>query len=346
MRTVGLPALAAALSGFIGLWLLRPRPILIVLGIAIQMFIVSGVGLKYLLPLLDAGHAKLAGLVLGGSIATIAWTLYRLVHVREDDPEFHIRWRSMSTVRPRMTGETNQAWTDARRAHQFFLAGGGRVFIPSAATIWQGARRWLSIGGSGIWFYLLMAVMMVASIELMSHADGNPVDSVFPMVAIWMNFLPGAFAAGSWSQRWRFMEIELLRPIDRASLLKQVGLAIGLDILRAWFIMSLIVVIDAVYITSRPPNLPMLACALAASLGFQVMGFGLSAWLMRYRAQSWILIFVAVTMVPGILAVAVIGDPSLADYRNYALATTVAFVAAGLFIARDAYKRWLVTEWA
>lgn len=321
----------------VGLWVLTGSRLLLALGIFFATIHVTDH--KFLGSLFWKFPTVAQGVLLV-SLITIVLTVRRMIRLTEDDAAYHGRpWMTLRTLRPRMTGEGNRAWTEtivpkivARQAS------GESTGNDARESALAGARRWLSAYPDSLLTIFFLAALLVGANRMLLR------EHLPPAVAfLWSILLPVGIIHGAWLQRWRHLEVELLRPIDRPSYIKQLGVAMAINVLQVWVIFATAILIDALIPSRQPIAWTPLIISLGASLALQTLGFGVVIWMMRYRS----LILVTGSIVAQVAIAGAILSFINAREKPYpfsALAAALALGAIGVFIVRDAYRRWLVME--
>ena len=154
---------------------------------------------------------------------------------------------------------------------------------------------------------------------------------------------PPALISQEWLQKWRFLEADSLRPISREDFLKEMAMAVAQRYLQAWCVTASLILMIVELIVTVPHPLRMWVYFVLVSFGVGVFGWGISVSLLRYRSPG-ILILLGLPLVPFATAATWAILQEKTSHSNAALAGIAVLAAAGVWIARDAYRRWLVTE--
>ena len=132
--------------------------------------------------------------------------------------------------------------------------------------------------------------------------------------------------------------------VDRATYLKQVGMAAALSQLQMWLGPTAVFVFWYRLVAQQPLSATV-ASVLALSALSQPWFFGLGIWLLRFRSP--ILFFLGWGVSFHALMVAMIGTelaPVLIFQRSVVLPAAAIFAVLGLILTWHAYRRWLVTD--
>jgi hypothetical protein len=288
-------------------------------------------------------------LLIGMGAATVV--VVRMVAMKEENGLYHRRPQMDNwSLRPRMTGDVNRAWSDAQRSRLFGWPGlGNQVVIPRTNSLWAGATRWRSLNGGMPKGVVLLAVMMFAgTLSGIRNAQAN-VGAALPL-CIWLSIVPASAAGQLWMRQWRFLEIELLRPIERRRFLQQVGLAMGVTFAQCWCVFAAAFVLRLGILTPEPLNVTTILLVLGSSLLMQIFLLGSIIWLMRYRSPGLVIgasllaILIALPTLILTLPGGMMGMPHFGEFQMPAVVAATVLAGIGLVITRDACRRWLVTE--
>jgi hypothetical protein len=142
-------------------------------------------------------------------------------------------------------------------------------------------------------------------------------------------------------QHWRTRANDILKPIRREDYLREMGLSLAIDVARN--VAVVLVVGLGMNLLVRPTDLQpgtvlpvLLVTGLAA-----IFCVGALAWLLRYRS---ILVAVIPCFVIFGLYMLLVADWRDAAAQWRASCTAVILALIGLWLARDAYRRWLLTD--
>jgi hypothetical protein len=302
------------------------------------------------------------------SIATAVAACVKMSRLTDDDPSFRSRrpWIP-DIVRPRMTGDLNRVWSDAQRTKLFAWPGRGhQAYIPQSDGLWQGARRWRSLNSGFVVLMVHVAAMMTAigiaqRIWLLrdqskwhalvlkyphlvaTRGPMNPQIGSVPL-AIWLAIFPISFVAQTWIAQWRFLELESLRPIARDRFIQQVGIAIGIQMFQAWFVFASALILEAIVVDSQPVDVNGMMTLVAGSLGVLVFGYGLVVWSLRYRASATAAVILCSGATAALMGIMIFGINTVTPISAYIGILPVLLLASGLYLARTAYRRWLVAD--
>jgi hypothetical protein len=305
------------------------------------------------------------------SIAIVAMACLKLLRMTDDNPAFRrANYLGMDISRPRMTGDVNQVWVESQRTKLFGWPGRKhRVYLPKNESLWEGARRWRSMNSGVFVFMALMAGIMTAvstgaRIEFhrqQAHWHAvvlqNPQLSAMRgptlpnapqtgsfILLIYLAILPITGVGHSWIRQWRFLEIESLRPILRDRFLKQVGVAIGIQMLQAWAIFACAYLVDTLFLELGPVDMNGVTIYVAGSLGALVFGNGLLVWSIRYRSNATGAIIICGMATAAYMGLVAIGINSVITVSSWIEIIPVLLTVFGMYAIRDGCRRWLVTD--
>ena len=214
-------------------------------------------------------------------------------------------------------------------------------------TLWAQAQRWrLARSSTSPWEIGLLISIIVVIPSLLSPTPlvpaegGDGADSVAPFLV----FLSLIMLAPPWQDRRQRLGLESLRPADRATFFRTIGLAMGIDLLCA--LISIWLAILGLSAFFRPEllhsGLLWIGLSLSPCVGMYVLSG--SAWLMRHRRPLPIIIGGLVWIAILTLPVTALVVPDLVAYRHAAILVLILLGPLSLAILYDAYRRWLVTD--
>lgn len=338
----GVMAYTAIWLALMGWWILTLWGTLFVVAFAGSMWMFTENGVRTIGPLLRGQHEAAALVLLGCSVYAIVMAVHRMLQLTEEDPLYHRRADfSGINLRPRMTGDLNRAWAQVEQTALFGLPKSVTIFAPTGSSLWRRAARWRRLTQINAWSMLWMAVIMAASMRI--GTMGRAANPVMLMFLVWM---PVGMGTMAWMNLWRFLEADSLRPIARREFIREIGLAILLDVLRGWICMAVVIAADARLFRAEPVPIAQVVTWLWLSLLLQVPALGIAFWQMRYRSPMRLMLWMMCLLAwPGglILAATMEGLP-LVDHLIVINSIMLLIAIGGLFIIREAYRRWLVTE--
>lgn len=342
--SLGTMACAASCMAWLG-WSISALPWMLPVGAVLFCFLImSQDASRWVTPLLVGGYEPLAIAMLVAALFAIGLAASRMIRMTEEDANYGVQTQfGGRSLRPRVTGEMNAAWREVERQKLFIWPGRrAPLVIPGGTSLWARARRWRGASRGMLWFGAYIALAGTVIIRLISSVSSSSHHSN-PMLMIMATALP-LLIAGSWLDRWRFLESESLLPIDRRSFLKELGLAIGIDLFQAWAGFTAVIVVDLLIFGPHPIEIGLSGAMLFASLMLHTLGFAMVVWMMRYRSPVWLTAgYVVTLLIPG-MALNIAGEEPFEHRLLVICLGAVAIAALGVAIVRDAYRRWRVTE--
>jgi len=186
----------------------------------------------------------------------------------------------------------------------------------------------------------ILAITMLLLPRLTGATDPIGVGALEGMLLMVM-VLPPVIAIGHWARRWPSLGYESLRPVSRERFLRELGLAMGLDLAEAWVVIMACTILP---LTLWVPNLPgMLLTSgfLPLSAAVAVIIFATNAWVLRLRSgplsYAMMIVSAAWPLLPILLN-------DVGARRSTALSIATALFAAAVVITLDAYARWRRTD--
>jgi hypothetical protein len=139
-----------------------------------------------------------------------------------------------------------------------------------------------------------------------------------------------------------YLEAESLRPITRREFIRELGAAMAIDFILYWAIVAFAGLL-CTFLLHRA-SLFHLLLSLSVSILIQIAAFGLMAWFMRQRLSGAFALAALILLPPAGLALGL----SAADepaWNAIGLCVAILVSLRGIVVARDAYRRWMITEW-
>lgn len=289
-----------------------------------------------------ASYPPVAWLLLLASVVWVAIVTRWLLRMNEESPGYTALSSGQMALKARevSTEQTNRPWQDPNRARWLrFNSPGQRqtdrvINCSSPANIFLRCRRW-QVGGMQQYWPCVFTVAVMAPQFFMPRPS--------LVLAMTMSFGFAVSMAAQRLQQWQTLATGLLKPISREDYFRELGLCLAIDMARNLAI--IVVVILAFTLLASPIDfrpaliLPfLLTTALAA-----IFSFGAVVWLMRYRSRPALVIPIFVVMIPYVM----LGLDSLIHihWLHWLALCTATFLALlGLWLTRDAYRRWLLTD--
>jgi hypothetical protein len=253
------------------------------------------------------------------------------------------------------TGTCTTAQGQARA--WIFVPGSGERFIErsmarrtnharrASASWWSAVRRWQV--GMPPWWSAFLTVLFAFSMLFLGAASEHKSQNAGAVVAMAiLSFVPSCMAWGP-VVRWRASTLAggLLLPVDRRTLVRQVGTAAAVDQLESWATMSACMALWAWFAGPKAFSATDFAVLLGVFTLFQFWFFGVGAWFARYHSFGMItggyVLGFYVLMVAGAICKWT-GPPIPWRYMGLWLAGIIAIF--GLLLTYDAYRRWLVAD--
>jgi len=261
----------------------------------------------------------------------------RLIRLNEDMPEY--RW--LKVIGPQLTRHSimqrlTLAAEDKRMARLTRHAQRASVSRWSRVCRWQAG---MFTGWSAIYFCLAMLI----GVSLAAWITNKAPTHWIAVMALFGPVVPGGLVCAALSRRRELLPREFLMGVDRASYLKQVGMAAALSQLQMWLGMTTVSVLWWCCVVQQPLSVTV-ANVLAFSALSQISFFGLNVWLLRFRSP--IALFLGWMVFFPVVAGATIGielGPASSEWPIVLLLAAI-FAVLGLVLTWDAYRRWLVAD--
>lgn len=270
----------------------------------------------------------------------LAWFIvafWQLSRIREATPwvkdTFSQPYPSESALRSRWLAIWNTSGHAVRAA----------IAAQRRSGLIQRSRRW-DLGFASSWQVPLLALLMSSGPLLMSKW----VTGLSPMLFLFSLWFAMSFTAKSYHYTfWKFRAADMLKPVTREQFFLELGICFGIALLRNVLIM--IVVLAVTILLLQRPLRPSsdYALALASVLLLAIFAFGSYVWSFRHRGQLALMLPLAVWWLPAVLVcTGITGNHPLAPLFSLPIgfAVSVLFALAGVYLARDAYRRWLVAD--
>jgi hypothetical protein len=220
-----------------------------------------------------------------------------------------------------------------------FVGHSSRIAVPPGGGLWPRASAWSHLGGADLRVVVFLPVVIFIAQWCLWPLSAR--DSLLFWFSVML--VAPSLTLMVWPRLWLPLALDSLRPLDRAGFLAEIGLAIAINIGRTWLLLAAGWLAGLFLLGDGPVDFPALAAALAASVGVQIFIFGVGVWLLRYRRRAGAL---AAPVIPLLMMMAVLIGYTHHPNRvwSVALGAGIVLAIAGLLIARDAWRRWLVTE--
>jgi hypothetical protein len=283
--------------------------------------------------MLEGQNEVLAAVLIALGLAAFIALWMRLARLHEGMPEYGRRSLAMALVGPGVpVVRSTDTWFESmlsRPVHTRCIA---------AANLWNRVRH-LRATGLGRWPWLMGALMAGSMIAIPWFTGGpnNLGAGAIESFVIMLMILPGVATIGHWARRWPAMGYESLRPASRQRFVREVGLAIALDLAEAWAAVTLAALL-AVWVWDPQAAVELVMSGfLLLATAVSIAMFGVSWWVLRLRNSALTAVVMVLT---GLAPLA----PLLAK-RFYAGTGWTAPMALGLLVIGalvtfDAYGRW------
>jgi hypothetical protein len=212
----------------------------------------------------------------------------------------------------------------------------------AAANLWARVRH-LRATGVGRLPWAMGAILAVTMLLLpvitgaTQPMGAGALEGMLLMVMV----LPPVIAIGHWARRWPSLGYESLRPVSRERFLRELGLAMALDLVEAWVVIMACTILP---LTFWVPNLPrelLSSGFLPLSAAVAVIIFATNAWVLRLRSgplsYAMMIVSAAWPLLPILLN-------DVGARRSTALSVATVLLAAAIVITLDAYARWRRTD--
>jgi hypothetical protein len=153
--------------------------------------------------------------------------------------------------------------------------------------------------------------------------------------------LPPVIAIGHWARRWPSLGYESLRPVSRERFLRELGLAMALDLVEAWLVIMACTILPLTFWVPNLPGTLLTSGFLPLSAAVAVIIFATNAWVLRLRSgplsYAMMIVSAAWPLLPILLN-------DVGARRSTALSVATVLLAAAIVITLDAYARWRRTD--
>ncbi|HVT87568.1 MAG TPA: hypothetical protein VHD56_01840 [Tepidisphaeraceae bacterium] len=293
-------------------------------------------------PFLNGQHEFLALLMLLSALCMFGIALIQLRELTEDSPRYRSLSRFRNAERNRDVFQSVAEEWKSNNWSRFFgwLPFQRRQYIPASTSLWARARRWRSLAiGNQIFFTTAAAVVMIGLWQGIGRSDPSPSEPFFR--AMCLNFIPSMCAVAIWRPLRKYLEIESLRPQDRASFVKELGTALMITYLQVWGVAVAIAIASSAIHGRGSAELTI----IGQTLPIQLFSIAMIPWMLLYNDWNdfgfW-LIGLVLPLFGMAGATALISDGSYAA----AFGITSMFAMFSVGAIKGAYTRWLTVEFA
>jgi hypothetical protein len=302
-------------------------------------------GTAYARELASGGRSGQAAAILAIGVLLSLLAGMRLVCLNEDMPEYRrwFRWNSaagkLETTVPQGAGDSI---LDRLRQWNAEKVMAGLIGHARRASVsrWSRVCRW-QVGMMTGWSLLSFCLPMVLVFYVMTCLENKRASPLPTVFAVFASVMPAMVVGIALSRRRKRLPCESLLCVNRATYLRQVGMAAALNQLQVWVSMTAVFVLWFWWMAERPISVTA-AFALPISAFFQLWFFGLNVWLLRFRSPlAFCTGFVVSFQVTAMAAIVSLEEPVAAWI---VLVVAAIFAVLGLVLTWDAYRRWLVTD--
>jgi len=346
-RSVGFVAVTICLSGTI-LWRLLPESAgwIIWPELIAWLMLLTKPGRELLQQLVSGEfECQAVGLLAAGAVAILLGGI-RLVRLNGDTQEYSgFKWnRASGTVEyiaPRVAQDSIRQGL-VFRVEEKLMARLTRHAQRASASRWSRVCRW-QVGMLTGWPVIGFGLMFFLSFSFVTWIMSKGTPPLIALSAFFASVMPASLVWGTLRRRRKVLPRESLMCVDRATYLKQVGMAAALNQLQVWLSMTAMFVLWRCWVVQQPLSVAV-AYVLAFSALSQPWFFGLNVWLLRFR--SLIPVFLGWMVFFPVFAGATIGielGPASPEWPIVLLVAAI-FAVLGLILTWDAYRRWLATD--
>ena len=303
---------------------------------------------------LCSGKYELPALgLLAIGLAIIVYCGVRLCRLNEDMPEYYSGLKMTRWSGKGQAGAGAQ-WKPGGFGDRYWSRHMARLIRHaqcSPDSLWSQICRW-QIGMQTGWAILWLAGVFLGVcstpyfvVPLIPHPNNPQPQFSIAMMVMMVTIIPTASVWGVlWRRRTQSLQYEFLLPVDRATYLKQVGVAAALNQFQLWVATSAAVVLSLQIMA--PQFTSLLIDTLIYSFLCQIGIFGLGVWFLRFGKPIRIFLvgvmWMQVMMFTIVMFTAMPGPG--AALRPVILLSATGFAAFGLLAAWDGYRRWLVAD--
>jgi hypothetical protein len=339
-RSLGLMALSVTIFSLVGCyaamgWLI-PFVVAVIAMLAMNFDAVSGL-------VFGGGHEKILAGVIALGLSVLTGAIVHLLGSPKTKPGGAPIRLDAYSLRPRMTGEVNRAWAEQRRL--FWPT--SRVYLPANSGLWERARRWRSLNQFTAKMSLFIGAVLAAILFFLLVAFGRERSNEQWLASsvMYIAIIPSLMFPQSWLNLWRFLEADILRPLDRQSFFQEIGLAIAVQTLQFWGISAALIVVLCGWMNRWHFDVTALGALLALFFGAAALGLAIAFWLMRYRSPTlsmWSLMLLAAFL--GVVIARNGQYLSREESSSYMVIGALVLAGLAALITRSAYHRWLMVE--
>jgi hypothetical protein len=300
---------------------------------------------------LVSGHFEYQAVgILAAGIVIVLLGGRRLIRLNEDMPWYRCPvWNCASRQVERIGPEVARDSLLQRlilRAEDKRMASLIRHARRAPTSRWSRVCRW-QVDMLTNWVAIGFVLAITVGVSMTSWIINKPTTHLIATqgmsLAVFGSLMPGGMAWGALWRRRKLLLHESLICVDRASYLKQVGMAAALGQLRTWLCMAAVSVLWWCWVVQQPLSVTV-AYVLAFSALSQAAFFGLNVWLLQFRSR--IPVFLGWMAYVFAVAVATAGielRPATSQWPVVLVGAAISAVL-GLMLTWHAYRRWLATD--
>ena len=343
---------AAALSWMSHYQLLKI--IFVVIGLGV--FSATPPGLWFNSDILSGHSPVLAYAIIAIATAAMIALWWRLAVMHEEMHEYFRLEQLNTRLRVQMTGDrffrrASAAETGPTTDWMSRTALLDRVGNMFNASFWRRVQHWRLVTGIGrisMLAPILVALTVLAAVVTDERGRTKDDDDFllhFPMVIGLV--LPIITAGAGLPRRWYMLATESLRPATREQYLREHGAAFAVELAITWAwatvggYLPTLIFKPELFLTYT-----FVACVLLTAAA-QVWFFAVAIWLLRWRGSLFSMGIAFGLVCLGTLAIVAKqfeAGPRIDLTRGPSPLLALALVIAGLVVAYDAYRRWMVTD--
>jgi hypothetical protein len=282
-----------------------------------------------------------AGMSLFG-LAMSLWGLYKLFTITEDDPAYgkfqaaRLFKGDPSLQTTNSTSLLSKKWSD--RLADWHVARLSRHARRAYYSPWSSLCRWQLGVNLGMVFRLCFSVIFMIAVMYLASRQSPRIY----MLSVFVSIMPITMIA--MLHKLRCLSRELMLPVDRKTFVRQMGINAAVIFFLFWAItwILLLTVFSTIFEKHYPSEIIFHLTLISAFCN--VLYFGMLVWFTRWASRLWniLVVLVPLYLQMGLMAAATEYDSgSLAPWMTLAAACAA---MVGVFIVRDAHRRWLLAD--
>jgi hypothetical protein len=212
----------------------------------------------------------------------------------------------------------------------------------AAANLWARVRHLRATGiGRLPW---AMGAILAGTMLLLPRITGSnkaPDAGALAGMLLIVMVLPPVLAIGHWARRWPSLGYESLRPASRDAFLRELGLAMALDLAEAWIVIMTATILPLTFWVPDLPRELLVSGFLPLSVAVAVIIFAMNAWVLRLRSGALSYAAMIVSAAWPLLPI-LLNDNGVGARTALPIAAGLLVLAA--IVTLDAYARWRRTD--